>query len=29
MGLPLPAVITKAVDVLTKKAEGEGTEDGN
>lgn len=29
MGLPLPAVITKAVDVLTKKAEGEGNKDGD
>ena len=27
MGLPLPAIITKAVDILTKQAEREGTKD--
>lgn len=29
MGLPLPAIVTKAVDILTKKAESEGTKNEN
>lgn len=29
MGLPLPAIITKAIDVLTKKAESEGIKNEN
>ena len=28
MGVPLPAVITKAIDVLQKKSEGEGENNG-
>ena len=29
MGLPLPAIVTKAVDILTKKAESEGAKNEN
>lgn len=29
MGVPLPAVITKAIDILQKKTEKEGEDDGN
>lgn len=29
MGLPLPAMVTKAVDILSKKAESEGTKNEN
>lgn len=29
MGVPLPAVITKAIDILQKKTEKEGENDGN
>lgn len=29
MGLPLPAIVTKAVDILTKRAESEGAKNEN
>lgn len=29
MGLPLPAIVTKAVDILTKKAQSEGAKNEN
>ena len=29
MGVPLPTVITKAIDILQKKTEKEGEDDGN
>ena len=29
MGVPLPSVLTKAIDILTHKAQGEGSEDAD